>query len=164
MSECSEGEILCELEAAVCLPTQAGTFSLRRSQYLRRQSLMTAEHVDHPLLKLVREGDVVAKRKMLAHNMYLVVDSAKHYANRGIAALDLVMEGNRGLIHALENFEPEQDLSFPAYATLCIRQNIECAIMTSSNSLCQHVAEAALRGGAARMQQSKITAGNGCHV
>lgn len=85
--------------------------------------------------RLVRQGDFAARQKMIEHNLRLVVNIAKHYLNRGIALLDLVEEGNLGLIHALEKFDPERGFRFSTYATWWIRQNIERAIMNQSRTI-----------------------------
>jgi len=65
----------------------------------------------------------------------LVVNNAKRYLNRGIPLLDLIEEGNLGLIHAIEKFEPERGFRFSTYATWWIRQNIERAIMNQSRTI-----------------------------
>lgn len=62
--------------------------------------------------RLVSAGDFAARQKMIEHNLRLVVNIAKHYLNRGIPLLDLVEEGNLGLIHALEKFDPERGFRF----------------------------------------------------
>lgn len=96
--------------------------------------LLTAEE-EARLSRLVRQGDFNARQTMIERNLRLVVNIAKHYLNRGIPLLDLVEEGNLGLMHALEKFDPERGFRFSTYATWWIRQNIERAIMNQSRTI-----------------------------
>jgi RNA polymerase nonessential primary-like sigma factor len=83
----------------------------------------------------VREGDFAARQMMIEHNLRLVVNIAKHYNGRGLQLLDLIEEGNLGLIHALEKFDPERGFRFSTYATWWIRQSVERAIMCQSRTI-----------------------------
>lgn len=85
--------------------------------------------------RLVRAGDFAARQRMIEHNLRLVVNIAKHYVNRGVPFLDLIEEGNLGLIHALEKFDPERGFRFSTYATWWIRQSIERSIMNHARTI-----------------------------
>lgn len=84
---------------------------------------------------LAKQGDFSARQVMIERNLRLVVSIAKHYANRGLVLLDLIEEGNLGLMHAITKFEPERGFRFSTYATWWIRQSIERAIMNQSRSI-----------------------------
>lgn len=99
-----------------------------------REGLLTQPE-ERALAFRVRQGDFEARQKMIEHNLRLVVNIAKHYLNRGLSLLDLIEEGNLGLMHALDKFEPERGFRFSTYATWWIRQNIERAIMNQSRTI-----------------------------
>ena len=97
-------------------------------------ALLTPDE-ERALARRVVQGDFEARQRMIEHNLRLVVNIAKHYINRGMALLDLIEEGNIGLMHALEKFDPERGFRFSTYATWWIRQSIERAIMNQSRTI-----------------------------
>jgi RNA polymerase nonessential primary-like sigma factor len=116
----------------------ADTSSLDATQiYLREigfSPLLTAEEEVYFSRKSLR-GCEASRKRMIESNLRLVVKISRRYVNRGMALLDLIEEGNLGLIRAVEKFDPERGFRFSTYATWWIRQTIERAIMNQTRTI-----------------------------
>jgi len=85
--------------------------------------------------RLAIKGDEAGRKRMIESNLRLVVKISRRYVNRGLTLLDLIEEGNLGLIRAVEKFDPERGFRFSTYATWWIRQTIERGLMNQTRTI-----------------------------
>ena len=99
--------------------------------YLRdiRKAPLLSPQEEHATALRARAGEFQARQLMIERNLRLVVSIAKHHMGRGLPLSDLIEEGNLGLMHAIDKFEPERGFRFSTYASWWIRQAIERALM-----------------------------------
>ena len=122
-----------DLKKALAAELSTDTTQHYLNQIGARALLTVAEEVH--FATRAKQGEFTARQKMIEHNLRLVVSIAKHYINRGVVLLDLIEEGNLGLMRAIDKFEPERGFRFSTYATWWIRQSIERAIMNQARTV-----------------------------
>jgi RNA polymerase primary sigma factor len=103
-------------------------------QDIRAAKLLTAAE-EQELARHAAQGDEAARKRMIESNLRLVVKVAKRYMGQGLPLLDLIEEGNIGLIKAVERFKPEKECRFSTYAVLWIRQSIERGLVSHSRTV-----------------------------
>jgi RNA polymerase nonessential primary-like sigma factor len=96
--------------------------------------LLSADE-ERTIAELARSGDRRARQRLIESNLRLVVKIARQYLRRGLPLLDLIEEGNLGLIHAVGKFDPGRGFRFSTYATWWIRQTIQRAIMNQARTI-----------------------------
>ena len=147
LEEDTEDEVIAEdedLEVEAPWPARAATGREVTLEELDATRMYLSEIGFSPLLtaqeevyyaRRVLQGDASARNRMVESNLRLVVKIARRYMNRGLSLLDLIEEGNLGLIHAVEKFDPERGFRFSTYATWWIRQTIERALMNQTRTI-----------------------------
>lgn len=98
---------------------------------IRRAPLLSPDE-EHATAVLAKAGDFEARQRMIERNLRLVVSIAKRYAGRSVPMIDLIEEGNLGLMHAIAKFEPDRGFRFSTYASWWIRQGVEQAVRQQS--------------------------------
>ena len=140
----TESETLGKAKRTVTKKTEAKEEAEVTSKSLDATQLYLGEIGFSPLLTAEEEvlyarralrGDEAARKRMIESNLRLVVKISRRYSNRGLALLDLIEEGNLGLIRAVEKFDPERGFRFSTYATWWMRQTIERALMNQTRTI-----------------------------
>lgn len=101
---------------------------------VRKHPLLTLEE-EKKVTARIRKGDKKARKTLIESNLRLVIKIAKKYQNRGLPLIDLIQEGNFGLIRAVDKFNPQMDCRFSTYATWWIKQSVERAIMNQTRTI-----------------------------
>ena len=101
---------------------------------IRKYEILDREEEEKLLLK-VKEGDLEAKNKLIISNLRLVISVAKNYMNKGMTLIDLISEGNFGLIRAIDKFDIDKGFRFSTYAVWWIKQSITKALMCKGREI-----------------------------
>jgi RNA polymerase nonessential primary-like sigma factor len=136
--ECADAEGSREVEAGETgrhdAEMDAQDITQRYFEDISRLPILKA-HEEQDYARRMKRGDLKAREVLITHNLRLVVYVAKRYLGRGLPLLDLVEEGNLGLMHALEKFDPDRGFRLSTYALWWIRQSIERALMNQSRTI-----------------------------
>ena len=103
-------------------------------QEIRHYPLLNGDEEKAPGRK-VQAGDLAARNRLIECNLRLVISIARRYQNQGVALMDLIEEGNLGLLRAVEKFDPERGFRFSTYATWWIRQSVDRAVMSQARTV-----------------------------
>jgi len=124
-------------EKIIQKPTEIQDSSDPVEQYLReiRVAKLLTKEEEVFYARLARKGDMAARQRMIESNLRLVVKIARRYTRSNMSLLDLIEEGNLGLIHAVKKFDPEKGFRFSTYGAWWIQQTIERAIMNQSRTV-----------------------------
>lgn len=101
---------------------------------IRKYEILDREE-EEKLLQRVKEGDLEAKNKLIVCNLRLVISVAKNYMNKGLNFIDLISEGNFGLIRAIDKFDVNKGFRFSTYAVWWIKQSITKAVMSKGREI-----------------------------
>ena len=123
-----------EMEVDLAKRIEAGLFATEKMRLVGIGELKLAAAMKRDLAEIIKDGDV-AKRHLLEANLRLVVSLAKRYQGRGLDLLDLVQEGNLGLVRAVEKFDYAKGYKFSTYATWWIRQALQRALADQGRTI-----------------------------
>jgi RNA polymerase primary sigma factor len=117
--------------------SRSGLVLTSLENYLREINetpLLTADQ-EKQLARCIEEGDLEARDRMVRANLRLVVNIARGYTSRGLDLQDLIAEGNLGLLHAVERFDPSMNIRFSTYASYWIKESIKRALVNTAKAI-----------------------------